>query len=170
MNRTNKTGAQGPADAAEKVQESAQQIWLAGLGAFAKAQAEGGKVFEALVRDGLSLQRQTQATAEEKIAEATERLSSLAGGLTAGLPAPPSQPWDRLGTIFEDRVAKAMAKLGVPSQAEWAQLTARLEALEARLPAAPAPKQPSNPKRPAPRPAAKTTPRPAVKRGTAPRG
>ena len=31
------------------VKDSAQQIWLAGLGAFAKAQEEGNKVFEALV-------------------------------------------------------------------------------------------------------------------------
>ena len=38
------------------IRESAQQIWLAGLGAFAKAQAEGGKVFEALVREGQTMQ------------------------------------------------------------------------------------------------------------------
>ncbi|HSH89586.1 MAG TPA: phasin family protein, partial [Ramlibacter sp.] len=52
------------------VKESAQQIWLAGLGAFAKAQEEGGKVFEALVKEGTSIQRKTQAAAEEKISEA----------------------------------------------------------------------------------------------------
>ncbi len=170
MRRATKTGPQDPAEAAGKVQESAQQIWLAGLGAFAQAQAEGGKVFEALVRDGLSVQRQTQASAEEKIAEAAARLTSLAGGLTVGLPTPPSQPWDRLGTIFEDRVAKAMAKLGAPSQADWAQLTARLDALEARLPPVSAPAKSTSTKRPAPRPAAKTTPRPAVKRSKPKRG
>ena len=53
------------------VKESAQQIWLAGLGAFSKAQEEGGKVFETLVKEGLSIQRKTQAVAEEKISEAT---------------------------------------------------------------------------------------------------
>jgi poly(hydroxyalkanoate) granule-associated protein len=40
--------------------DSAQQIWLAGMGAFSKAQAEGGKVFEALIQEGMSLQRKTQ--------------------------------------------------------------------------------------------------------------
>ena len=35
---------------AGSVKDSAQQIWLAGMGAFAKAQAEGGKVFDALVK------------------------------------------------------------------------------------------------------------------------
>lgn len=40
--------ASGAVPFSDAVKESAQQIWLAGLGAFSKAQAEGGKVFEAL--------------------------------------------------------------------------------------------------------------------------
>jgi len=52
---------------ASSVKESAQQIWLAGMGAFSKAQEEGSKVFESLVKEGLTLQRKTQAVAEEKI-------------------------------------------------------------------------------------------------------
>jgi len=65
------------------VKESAQQIWLAGLGAFSKAQEEGGKVFEALVREGTALQKKTQAVAEEKIGEMTSRMSSMAGDVSA---------------------------------------------------------------------------------------
>ena len=61
------------------VKDSAQQIWLAGLGAFSKAQEEGGKVFEALVKEGLTIQRKTQAVAEEKITEATSRVTTMAG-------------------------------------------------------------------------------------------
>ena len=60
------------------VKDSAQQIWLAGLGAFSKAQEEGGKVFEALVKEGLTIQRKTQAVAEEKITEATSRVTTMA--------------------------------------------------------------------------------------------
>ena len=41
------------------VRESAQQTWLAGLGAFSKAQEEGGKVFENLVKEGLTIQRKS---------------------------------------------------------------------------------------------------------------
>ena len=55
------------------VKESAQQIWLAGMGAFAKAQAEGTQVFDALVKEGISLQKKTQGAAEEKISEVTEQ-------------------------------------------------------------------------------------------------
>ena len=52
---------------ANSVKDSAQQIWLAGMGAFSKAQEEGGKVFEALVKEGMTLQKKTQGIAEDKI-------------------------------------------------------------------------------------------------------
>jgi hypothetical protein len=60
------------------IKDSAQQIWLAGLGAFSKAQEEGGKAFESLVKEGLSIQRKTQAVAEERISEASSRMSNMA--------------------------------------------------------------------------------------------
>ena len=88
------------------VKDSAQQIWLAGMGAFAKAQAEGNKVFEALVRDGQSLQRKTQSATEERISEVTTKMTDLAGGLSGKA----TQHWDKLETIFEERVAKAQAE------------------------------------------------------------
>ena len=107
------------------VKDSAQQIWLAGLGAFAKAQEEGGKVFEALVKDGVSLQRKTQAAAEEKLSEATSKMSAMAGGIQSKA----GYQWDKLETIFEDRVAKALHKLGVPSAKDVDALMARIDAL-----------------------------------------
>ena len=65
------------------VKDSAAQIWQAGLGAFAKAQAEGSKAFESLVKEGTSMQRKTQAAAEEKISEATNRMSAMAGDISS---------------------------------------------------------------------------------------
>ncbi len=120
-----KTGAQ----LSSTVKDSAQQIWLAGLGAFAKAQEEGGKVFDALVKEGLSIQRKTQAVAEEKISEATSRVTNMATRHQA--PRPLGQ-WDKLENIFEDRVAKALNKLGVPSAKDVAALSARVDALSNR--------------------------------------
>ena len=70
---------------AQSVKESAQQIWLAGMGAFAKAQEEGTKVFEALVKEGVTLQKRTQAAAEEKLSEASNRMTSMATDLANGL-------------------------------------------------------------------------------------
>ena len=116
------------------VKESAQQIWLAGLGAFSKAQEEGGKVFEALVKEGLTIQRKTQAVAEEKITEATSRVTTMASDIGSKAQG----QWDKLENIFEDRVAKALAKLGVPSARDLEALSARVDALAKGSKAAPA--------------------------------
>ena len=106
---------------------SAQQIWLAGLGALAQAQAQGTKAFEALVSDGLKFQHKTQTETQQRLQEATERLTHLAQDF--GQQA--SGRVDRLEQMFEERVARALQRLGIPSQAELEQLKARVEALEA---------------------------------------
>ena len=108
------------------VKDSAQQIWLAGLGAFAKAQQEGSKVFDTLVKEGLTIQRKTQAAAEEKITEATSKMSDMANDIQSKA----GNRWDKLENIFEDRVAKALGKLGVPSAREVTALAQRIDQLE----------------------------------------
>ena len=114
---------------AHTVKDSAQQIWLAGLGAFSKAQAEGGKVFEALVREGVSLQRKTQTAAEDKINEVTNKVTDMAGGISGRA----TQQWDKLESIFEERVAKALNRLGVPSAKDVDALIARIDKLSASV-------------------------------------
>jgi poly(hydroxyalkanoate) granule-associated protein len=150
------TGAQ----LASSVKDSAQQIWLAGLGAFSKAQAEGGKVFETLVKDGMGLQRKTQAAAEEKISEATSKMTTMANGITAkatgvatDITAKATGQWDKLENIFEERVAKALSKMGMPTAKEVQALAKRVDELSAQL------------KKPAAKPVAKpvTAPKAAVK-------
>ena len=111
------------------VKDSAQQIWLAGLGAFSKAQEEGGKVFEALVKEGTSLQRKTQSAAEEKLGEVTSRMS----GMASEVQAKAGQHWDKLESIFEERTAKALGKLGVPAAKDVDALVARIDALAAQV-------------------------------------
>jgi poly(hydroxyalkanoate) granule-associated protein len=111
------------------VKDSAQQIWLAGMGAFSKAQAEGGKVFETLVKEGLNLQKKTQGIAEEKISEVTGKMSAMADTVTAKA----GQNWDKLESIFEARTAKAMSKLGVPTAKDVQALAAQVEALKATV-------------------------------------
>jgi len=114
---------------ASSVKESAKEIWLAGMGAFAKAQAEGKQVFEALVKEGNSLQKKTQGVAEEKFSEVTSKMTSMADEVTAKA----GQHWDKLETIFEERTAKALKKLGVPTAKDVQDLTARVEALSAQV-------------------------------------
>ena len=107
------------------VKDSAQQIWQAGLGAFTRAQAEGSKAFESLVKEGVSIQRKTQAAAEEKISEATNKMSTMATDITSKA----TGQWDKLENIFEERVAKALNKLGVPSAKDVNALIARIDEL-----------------------------------------
>lgn len=111
------------------VKESAKHIWLAGLGAFAKTQAEGGKMFETLVKEGRSLQRKTQAVAEEKIGEVTGRMTAMADTVSAKA----GKNWDKLETLFEARTARAMSKLGVPTAKDLESLAKRVESLAAAV-------------------------------------
>jgi len=145
---------------AAMVKDSAQQIWLAGMGAFSKAQAEGGKVFEALMKEGMALQKKTQGLAEERISAVTSKMTTVAGGVTDKAGA----QWDKLESIFEARVAKALNRLGVPSRKDIDALIKRIDELSARTGgamAAPAKKAParaakaSTAAKPAAKPAAK---------------
>ena len=127
VKKLQKTSAakKSPAQLPGAVKDSAQQIWLAGLAAFTKAQNEGGKVFETLAKEGLSIQRETQAAAEAKITEATSKMANMATGITSKA----TGQWDKLENIFEERVAKALNKLGVPSSKDVDALIARIDEL-----------------------------------------
>jgi len=152
---------------AQLVKDSAQQIWLAGMGAFAKAQEGRLKVFEALIKEGASLQRKTQSAAEEKIGEVTDRMSAMAGDVTAKA----GQHWDKLESIFEQRTAKAMNKLGVPTAKDVDALIKRVDALAAAVArlskVAPAKTPTKTPAKPATQSAAKTAAKTAPRRSTA---
>ncbi len=112
--------------------EKAQQIWAAGLAAFANAQAEGGKVgqlFETLVQEGQSLQRKAQDLAGMRVQKAQDRINSLAKDITATA----AGKLDRFEGIFEGRVERVMDKFGVPSAREMGQLLSRIEELNERV-------------------------------------
>jgi poly(hydroxyalkanoate) granule-associated protein len=119
----------GASPLAGAIKDSAQQIWLAGLGAFAKAQAEGGKAFETLVKEGMSIQRKTQSVAEDRINEATSRVSNMANEIQSKA----AGQWDKLESLFEERVAKALGKLGVPSARDVDALIERIDALNQQV-------------------------------------
>ncbi len=134
------------------ISESAQQIWLAGVGAFGRAQAEGTKLFEGLVKEGLNLEQHARKFAggqadvmrdavESKVGQARERAVDT---------------WDRLEKVFEERVHKALVKLDVPGRADVANLSRRVDGLTAELRRTGGKTgQPSARKAPASKPAAK---------------
>ncbi len=118
-----------PERISKSITESAQQIWLAGMGAFNRAQSEGSKLFEGLVRDGLSLEQTARSIAgnranvvrdavEGRVDQARERATDT---------------WDKLEKVFEARVQRALVKLGVPGRDDLNALTDRVERLTAEL-------------------------------------
>ncbi len=114
---------------ASAIKDSAQQIWLAGLGAFSKAQEEGGKVFEALVKEGTGIQRRTRSYTEDRIGDVTGRVSKVTGEIARQA----TESWDKLEQVFEDRVARALGRLGVPTSQEIKTLMGRVDALNASV-------------------------------------
>jgi poly(hydroxyalkanoate) granule-associated protein len=114
---------------AKAVKDSAEQIWLAGMGAFSKAQSEGTKAFDQLIQQGVSLQKKTQGLAEERISAVTSRMTAVAGGVGEKAGA----QWDKLESIFEARVEKALNRMGVPSKKDIESLIGRIDALAAKV-------------------------------------
>lgn len=110
---------------AAAIKESAQQIWLAGLGAFAKAQEEGSKVFEALVKEGSSIQQRSKAFTEEKLGEVGGMVSQVANDVAKQA----THSWDKLEQVFEERVARSLKRLGVPTNRDVQDLIKRVEEL-----------------------------------------
>ncbi|MFO1423114.1 MAG: phasin family protein [Candidatus Competibacteraceae bacterium] len=106
----------------------ARQIWLAGLGAFAKAQDEGGRFFETLVQEGQAVDVRMRKTAEEKtgrmkggvvvVKDKVEEFRDKATGT-----------WNKLEEVFQGRVARALRRLGVPTQDDIQQLFQQVELL-----------------------------------------
>ena len=114
---------------AQGVLDSSHQIWLAGLGAFSQAKQEGAKLFETLVKQGEQMQDRTKRVATETAAAArgaatakAKEMQQMAGGT-----------WDKLEQVFEDRVAKALSKLGVYTQNDVQRLAARVDELAAAV-------------------------------------
>lgn len=113
------------ADLPKSVLESSRQIWLAGLGAFSKAQAGGMKVFESLVQQGEVLEKKTRHVAADAAAAArgaakakAKEVQAMAGGT-----------WDKLEQVFEDRVSRSLNRLGVLSSKDVEDLARQVAEL-----------------------------------------
>ena len=112
-------------DLSQSVLDSSRQIWLAGLGAFSRAQVEGKKVFEGLVKQGEVLETRTRRAAQDTAAAARGAAKAKVSEVKQGV----GGTWDKLEHVFEDRVARALSKLGVHTQSDVERLTERVDAL-----------------------------------------
>jgi len=110
------------------VRDFARQVWLAGLGAFARAQEEGGKVFDTLVQEGQAVDAQMKKVASEKaeqmkdgIEAVKDKVDEIRGQAAGG--------WSKLEEVFQTRVARALSRLGVPTRDDIQQLLEQVELL-----------------------------------------
>jgi poly(hydroxyalkanoate) granule-associated protein len=102
---------------AVKIRESANKIWLAGLGAFSKAQQGGVDMFETLVEEGEKVQERTKVAVDERLGEMRGAWDKLS--------------WDKLEKVFEDRVGRALHALNVPSRKDIDVVSKRVHELTA---------------------------------------
>ncbi|VXB31275.1 conserved hypothetical protein [Luteimonas sp. 9C] len=169
--RSAKSDAAGGEALSKSISESAQQIWLAGVGAFGRAQAEGTRLFDGLMKEGASLEKTARAYANTR-AGTVRNVVETGVGQTRDRAA---DTWDRLEKVFEDRVQRALVKLGVPGRDDVQSLSRRVDALTAALQArkaaparkaAKAPAKKTTAKKSAPRKAATRTAKAPAKRAT----
>lgn len=110
---------------AAKIKDSARQIWLAGLGAYTKAEEDTGRFFDRLVQEGEQLESKTRGVVEKQIKSVEDRVEGVRERATG--------TWDRLENMFDERVSGALKRLGIHRREDIESLERRIEALEAEL-------------------------------------
>lgn len=109
----------------EKIKESARQIWLAGLGAYNKAEEDTGKIFDKLVKEGEEIESKTRGVVEKQFKAVEGRVEGVREKATG--------TFGKLESVFDQRVSAALERLGIPSQKQMQELESRIASLEAAL-------------------------------------
>ena len=107
------------------VVSSSRQVWLAGLGALVEAEAQGSKALDTLVARGQEVERWLARDAEA--GRARRRVDRPFASTEL------ARPHEKLGLLFEQRVARAIDRLGMRPPADVAKLEARVERLSAKV-------------------------------------
>ncbi len=140
IKKTGKLGKRKGAKARRKaapaqthVADAVQQIWLAGMGALARAQKEGPKTFEKLIRDGVSFVEDRRTSAEELIGHALATAQATVGKRMAETRDSAQQTWNELESLFQNRVEKVLHQTGIPTATEIRALARRIDQLSAHV-------------------------------------
>lgn len=110
---------------AKMVMEQAEQIWLAGLGAFAKAQEQSGKLYETLIKEGSALEKLTRKATGARMDEMRGAVETTVTQVRERA----TDAWDKLEQVFEDRVSRVLGRLGIPGREEIETLSKRVDDL-----------------------------------------
>lgn len=110
---------------AKKIKESANQIWLAGLGAWAKAEEEGERLFDTLVNEGETIERYTRKALDAPVKKARKKVNRVKDQAVGG--------WEKVEKVFDERVSSALRRLNIPTQTDVVKLQKRVKSLEGQI-------------------------------------
>ena len=110
---------------ARGMMESAQQIWLAGLGALSKAQQEGGRFFETLVEEGTQVQDKTRTYTQAQFEQAQRRAEPWVNEARKRT----NDAFGKFEHMFDQRLARAMQRMQMPTREDFDNLSARIDEL-----------------------------------------
>ena len=114
----------------------ARKIWLAGLGAYAKAGQEGFEYFKELVKSGESVEEQGKKLVSEQVEEVNNQIDQVKNNVTGNVNSVKGKvevQLDKIEKAFDARVASALNRIGIPSRQDVAALSAKLDELSALL-------------------------------------
>lgn len=108
-----------------ELKETANKVWLAGLGALATAGEEGGKLFDRLAKKGESFESQ----GKKQVENAKSRIEKVADQAKDQA----SSAWSRIESMIDDKVTAALHRVGVPTRDEIKNLSARVADLSRKI-------------------------------------
>ena len=111
----------------------AHQIWLAGLGAYAKAGKEGADYFKKLVSEGEAVEKQGKELVSSQVESATSRVNSKVESIRERFQTRTGSSLNKVEEVFDERVASALSRMGIPSKKDVDQLSAKLDDLKATI-------------------------------------
>lgn len=116
-------------DLARTLTGSAHDVWLAGIGALGRAHSEGGKLFDALVREGRVLEDTARRSAEANATAVRQAVETQVDDARRQA----GDAWDRFEQGLQVRVQQALSGLGVASRNEVDALRSQVQTLNAQL-------------------------------------
>ncbi len=120
----------------DDVKGYARKIYLAGLGAYAKAGAEGVEYFKELVKAGEGVESKGKKLVDEQVEAANSQIESVKQSVNSNVTSVKGKvevQLDKIEKAFDTRVASALNRIGIPSKQDVEALSAKLDELSALL-------------------------------------
>lgn len=120
----------------DALKERAHKVWLAGLGALAVAEQEGGKLFGQLVEKGTALEKRGKPVVDKLVKQASDRAADVrkkAGSRVEKVGDEAKAGWSKVESAVDEKVTSALHRMGIPTRKEIEELSKRVEMLTAKL-------------------------------------